>query len=297
MHLLVLILCLLPADLLSFSPIVASRHAASKLTALPAKDVWILPSEQDVTLAVHKILVNAANRAIAERGHFALAIPGGSVLNVLSSLDTAGQEWVSKTTLAYVNHKCVPNDDAKNSIHAKAQSMFLERWGLDNVVKLDGTDNAKAEADSYQAKLEAIPETILPRDTDSFPVFDLCLIGVGDDGHIGSLYPNRDELLERMRWTIGVEMKTPPSISLTLPVMQRAKQSVVAAAGKSEKYPKGKASAMRLAVEDPDITPSQFPACALRQSAIWILDEPNASEMPSLKRSTLDEVLLVAVGA
>jgi len=85
-------------------------------------------------------------------------------------------------------------------------------------------------------------------------------------------------------------MKSPPSISLTLPVMQRAKQAVVSAAGQSEKYPKGKASAMRLAIEDSEITPAEFPACALRETAIWILDEPNASEMPSLKRSSLAQV-------
>lgn len=74
--------------------------------------------------------------------------------------------------------------------------------------------------------------------------------------------------------------------------MQRAKQSVVSAAGKSEKYPKGKAAAMRLAIEDPVITPKEFPACALRETAVWILDEPNASEMPTLKRSSLEDVVV-----
>jgi len=263
----------------------------SKLSAAPAKTVWILPTEKDVTHAVHQIVLDAAKRAIAERGHFALAIPGGSVLKVLSSLEiTDGADWVSKTTLAYVNHKCVPNDDLSSAIHAKARNMFLDRWGLTNIITLDGTDDASAEAAAYQTKLEAIPEEVLPRDADGFPIFDLALIGVGDDGHIGSLYPNRDEINEQTKWTIGVEMKKPPSISLTLPVMQRAKQSVVSAAGQSEKYPQGKASAMRLAIEDPEITPAKFPACALRETAVWILDEPNASEMPSLKRSSLEEV-------
>ena len=87
-------------------------------------------------------------------------------------------------------------------------------------------------------------------------------------------------------------MKTPPSISLTLPVMQRAKEVVISAAGKSEKYPQGKAAAMQLAIADEEITPAKFPACALRETALWILDEPNASEMPSLPRKTLAEVAL-----
>lgn len=269
-------------------PVDQSRSFALQLT--PAKDVWILPTEQDVTKAVHSILEKAAHKAIAEKGSFALAIPGGSVLNVLSSLEPKG-DWVSKTTLAYVNHKCVPNDDLSSAIHAKARDKFLDRWGLSNVVTLDGTADAQAEASAYQTKLDAIPATILPRDSDGFPVFDLCLIGVGDDGHIGSLYPGRDEINEASKWTIGVEMKSPPSISLTLPVMQRAKESVVSAAGKSEKYPSGKASAMRLAVDDEQVTPAEFPACALRGTTVWILDEPNGSEMPSRPRATLNAFL------
>jgi hypothetical protein len=61
--------------------------------------------------------------------------------------------------------------------------MFLDRWGLTNVITLDGTDDASSEASAYQTKLEAIPEDVLPRDADGFPIFDLALIGVGDDGH------------------------------------------------------------------------------------------------------------------
>jgi len=89
----------------------------TQLWATPAQLVWILPSEEEVTLAVHKLVENAARLAIAERGSFALAIPGGSVLKVLSTMEAG--DWVSKTTLAYVNHRCVPNDDLSSSIHAK----------------------------------------------------------------------------------------------------------------------------------------------------------------------------------
>lgn len=272
--------------------LVSLNAAATNLPlhSLPAaaETVWILPTEHDVSRAVHSIVEQAAAAAIAEKGHFLLAIPGGSVLKVLSTLEPTG-DWVSKTTLAYVNHKCVPNDDEANAIHAKARKMFLDRWGLTRVVTLDGTDDAHAEAAAYQTKLQDI--TALPRDADGFPVFDLCLIGVGDDGHIGSLYPHRDEINHLEKWTCAVNMKSPPSISLTLPVMLRAKQSVVSAAGKSDKYPAGKAAAMLRAIDDEHVTPREFPACALRQTTVWILDEPNGSEMPNRPRATLDEFL------
>lgn len=67
---------------LQISTLAAKSHCPSSIAAAPAKDVWILPSEEEVTLAVHKIVEKAASDAICERGHFALAIPGGSVLKV-----------------------------------------------------------------------------------------------------------------------------------------------------------------------------------------------------------------------
>ena len=41
----------------------------------------------------------AAEKAIAERGHFALGIPGGSILKMLQG----NAPWAPSTTLAYVN--------------------------------------------------------------------------------------------------------------------------------------------------------------------------------------------------
>lgn len=261
----------------AFAPIANTRYS-TYLNLTPAQKVHILPTEADVTSAVHSIVSNAAKSAIESRGHFTLAIPGGSVLKVLTTLEP---EWdVSKTTLAFVNHKCVPIDDVKTAIEAQARTKFLDRWGVDNVVSLGGTSDGEKEASEYEAKLKSLSESILPRDADGFPVFDLALIGVGDDGHIGSLYPNRDEIdVVNGPWVVPAFQKDPPSISLTLPVMQRAKQTVISAAGKSEKYPNGKAAAMRLAVGEENITPKDFPATALRECAVWIFDEPNGSEL------------------
>lgn len=211
-------------------------------------------------------------------------------MKVLSTLDPSS-DWVEKTTLAFVNHKCVPIDDVSSAIEAQAREKFLERWGLSDIISLGGTSNGEKEAAEYEAKLKALPESKLARDGDGFPVFDLALVGVGDDGHIGSLYPNRGEIdVTDGPWIVPAFQKDPPSISLTLPVMQRAKSTVISAAGQSVKYPNGKASAMRLAIADGDVTPKDFPASALRGNAVWILDEPNGSEM-DLGISTVEKAV------
>ncbi len=250
----------------------------------------ILPTEEDVTLAVHRIVESCAEEAIASRGHFALAVPGGSVLKVLSTLHPSF-DWASKTTLAFVNHKCVPITDASSAIEAQARSKFLDRWGLTDIISLSGTSDGKMEATEYENNLKALSEMKLPRDADGFPIFDLALVGVGDDGHIGSLYPNRDEIdVVHGPWTVAAFQKDPPSISLTLPVMQRAKCTVISAAGQSAKYPNGKASAMRLAISDETVTPNDFPASAMRESAVWILDAPNGSEL-GMQLSTIEQAV------
>ena len=113
---------------------------------------------------------------------------------------------------------------------------------------------------------------------ETIPVFDMMVIGVGDDGHVGSLYPNRDECTDDYSWCLPVEMKDPGSISLSLPVMRAAREVLVAACGVSEKYPQGKSDAMKRAVETEESV-RDFPAAGLRDVAQYVFDEAAASKL------------------
>ena len=225
--------------------------------------------------AVWERVEAAAKKAVAARGHFALGIPGGSVLKMLKSAPS----WADKCTLAYVNHKAVPMDDAALATHAKAGKLFLDSWDGVNAIIMNGSGDAAAEATSYEAQLQALSADVLPRDASGTPVFDMMLIGVGDDGHVGSLYPGRDEVLDASgRWVLPVEMKVPGSITLSLPVMANAKEVIIAACGVSDKYPQGKSAAMAQGIEGEE-TPSTFPAVGLREVATWHLDTAAASTL------------------
>mmetsp|Transcript_12002 Transcript_12002/g.34313 ORF Transcript_12002/g.34313 Transcript_12002/m.34313 type:complete len:294 (-) Transcript_12002:419-1300(-) len=269
----------------AFIPTRSVSRSAAGTTSLhiaptPVDDVVILSDADAVGASVREIVKDAAARAISERGHFALAIPGGSILKMLAGEDM-DEGWTSKTTIAYVNHKCVPMDDINLATHAKAHKLFLDTWVGAEAIVMDGSNDGDAEATSYETKLQVLSEGVLPRCTDTgLPVFDLALIGVGDDGHIGSLYPNREEaLVDANGWVLSVAMKDPPSITLSLPVMANARQVVVAACGVSEKYPQGKSDGMRRAVAAEDETPTTFPAVGLRGSAMWIMDEAAGSKL------------------
>jgi 6-phosphogluconolactonase len=246
----------------------------------PVDQVVVLEDADAVGDWVRDITVRAAKQAIAERGYFALAIPGGSILKMLVGEDILG-DWTSKTTIAYVNHKCVDMNDKELATHAKATQLFLNKWAGCHTIILDGTDNGKEEAASYEQKMKSLSDDILPRDKNGLPVFDLALIGVGDDGHIGSLYPNRGEVFldKTGPWVLPVEMKKPPSITLSLPVMANAKNVVVAACGVSDKYPQGKSAGMQRAIVAEEETTSTLPAVGLRSVATWVMDKAAASKL------------------
>jgi len=248
--------------------------------AAPVYQVMVLEDADAVGQEIRRIVVEAAKMAIDERGFFALAIPGGSILKMLVGDDILG-DWTSKTTIAYVNHKCVAMDDEDLATHAKAMKLFLNKWDRCNTLIMDGTDDGDAEAEAYDAKMKALSNDVLPRDSSGLPVFDLALIGVGDDGHIGSLYPGRDEVLVGADgpWALPVAMKQPPSITLSLPVMANAKQVVVAACGVSDKYPQGKSDGMRRAIVAEGETLQTFPAVGLRSVATWVMDKAAASKL------------------
>ena len=128
---------------------------------------------------IREIVSQAGEKAVAERGHFALAIPGGSILKMLSEDIPNKEKWASKTTLFYVNHKCVSMDDGDLATHAKARKLFLDSWEGVNAIVLGGSADGEKEAKDYEDQMKALSDNVLPKTEDGLPLFDLSLIGVG----------------------------------------------------------------------------------------------------------------------
>eukprot|EP00588_Corethron_pennatum_P017127 CAMPEP_0194304646 /NCGR_PEP_ID=MMETSP0171-20130528/2339_1 /TAXON_ID=218684 /ORGANISM="Corethron pennatum, Strain L29A3" /LENGTH=302 /DNA_ID=CAMNT_0039055985 /DNA_START=31 /DNA_END=939 /DNA_ORIENTATION=+ len=258
----------------------ANLHRASSLSS--SSSVRIEADEPSVGVALCEIIRDACQESVTEKGAFSFAISGGSMLKMLANLADAEDVPWNKCSMAFVSHRCVPLDDA-GATYGKALPLFLGAWisrGLEVIVPLGSTDS-EAEADSYEAALAALPPRVLARRSDSsLPVFDLTLIGVGRDGHVGSIYPDMDDTAATRAVVpvTGVDGmgQLSTKISLSLAAMRASRRAVVACAGKSPKAPLGKAEAMVRALEGTDETPRSFPASALRDTATWLLDEDSA---------------------
>ena len=209
-----------------------------------------------------------ARHAVAARGRFTVALPGGSVAtSFFPRLARVPFDW-SRTDFFWGDERAVPPDHA-DSNYAAARSLWLTPAGVPEAsvhrMKAEEPDLAQAAA-NYARELAEV--------AGSPPRLDLVLLGVGPDGHVCSLFAGHPVLGLRDRAVAVVEdsPKPPPRrLTLTLPVVTGAGLVVVVALGR------GKAEIIRAALEDPG---SALPvALVARQArrATFLLDAEAAS--------------------
>jgi 6-phosphogluconolactonase len=145
------------------------------------------------------------------------------------------------------------------NIHAMA--------ALDEGIELD------AAADRYAAELARFPQG----DGTTWPSFDICFLGVGPDGHIASLFPDRSEILLTDRVATGVRdsPKPPPDrVTLTRPVINGSKRVWLVLAGAD------KASALGLALAGASYASVPVAGAKGRKRTVFFVDQAAASQVP-----------------
>jgi len=218
--------------------------------------------------ALAALLEEEAARAIAARGRFALALTGGSVAtSCYPRLARARLDW-ARTELFFGDERAVPPDDPESN-YGLARRLLIEPAAVPAArvhrMAADGPDLAAAAA-VHERELLAI--------LGGPPRLDACLLGVGPDGHVCSLFPGHPAASEERRWVAPVEgsPKPPPRrLTLTFPALRAAELLVAVALGE------GKAAALHASLDDERAhTPL---ALALRgaRRALVLLDPAAAS--------------------
>ena len=226
-----------------------------------------------------------AKACIAERGAFVLAIPGGSVAKALAGLaDVEGVDW-AKVHLFYVNER-VPG----GKCHALAKATWVDALGgalpVENVHAVDESSESLEEAArAYEAQMRDLPRDVLPLDeVNGLPVFDLILLGMGADGHVGSVYPGSaavTEAAELSEGVLAVEMPEKRSVTMSLRLINTAERVVVAASGAE------KAETVRKALEDDEC---ELPGALVDAfSTVWFLDLAAAGELEAYQEVGEDD--------
>ncbi len=147
----------------------------SEVRWLPVADV----AELERTAC--RLIVDASQRAIKERGEFLIVLAGGNTpRGVYRLLRKQSADW-SRWNVYFGDERCLPAGDA-----GRNSKMAADEW-LDHVpIPKDQVHPIPAELGATAAAL-AYAETLR-----NVSEFDLVLLGLGDDGHTASLFPGHD---------------------------------------------------------------------------------------------------------
>jgi 6-phosphogluconolactonase len=239
-----------------------------------AANILVCRDPQAVAEEAAEQFICAAQRSVAERGAFFVALSGGysprGTYKYLASEAIRDQVPWGKTFVSFTDERCVPPDHEESN-YKLVNDLLLSKVPISpsNVCRFPG------ELPPVEAALQY--EQVLRYRMGQDPRFDFILLGMGQDTHTASLFPNSPALNESTRLAVEnfVARLNAYRLTLTIPVLRNARQIVILALGKQ------KASAVRDVLQGP--TDEQaHPVQAIRPKngrLLWIIDQEAASEL------------------
>ena len=137
-------------------------------------------TQDEINHATLSRILEAAKLAIAARGAFSIVLAGGSTpKSVYALLKDAQADW-SKWHVYHNDDRCLPVDNPeRNSLMARTTWLNHVAIPANQIHDIPAELGNVAGAKAYAQTLAAVP------------TFDLVLLGLGEDGHTASLFPNQ----------------------------------------------------------------------------------------------------------
>ncbi len=231
-----------------------------------APEVFTFSDPLRLARAAAETVVETLRGAIAARGRASFVLTGGSTpraLYLLLATDYGhALDWTA-VDVFFSDERHVPHDDDDSNYRMVCDTL-LDGLTIPDVHVHPFPTHATPEADAraYEQTLRSY--------FDGAPAFDMMLLGMGDDGHVASLFPGSPALDETERWVVATE--APPSspvrdrLTLTFPMLNTAHTVLFLVTGERKK------DALRAVLEDPDRSPPAERVQA-RERLLWYVDE------------------------
>ncbi|WP_200976881.1 6-phosphogluconolactonase [Echinicola sp. 20G] len=221
------------------------------------------------------LFVESAKSAILEKGKFTVALTGGSspvkLYGLLAEPKYKDQVDWSKVYVFWGDERWVPLEDEQSNAGMAYQTL------LNHVPVPDENIYPMWAAGITPEARAAEYAQYLKKELGEEGVFDLILLGMGDDGHTASLFPGTEVLEEKENWVKGyfLESKDIYRITLTAPLINKAKKIVFFVFGEN------KANALYEVLEgesNANLYPSQL-IQPKEGELLWLADEAAASKL------------------
>jgi 6-phosphogluconolactonase len=244
----------------------------------------------DASVLAHAAAARLAVRLLdaqAERGSASVVLTGGRIAaQMYTALREApvrdAVDW-SRVDFWWGDERFLPSGHPDRN-ETQARAALLDALPVDParvhpMPASDGPDgdDPEAAAARYAAELAAAARPGTAR----LPHFDLLLLGVGEDGHVASVFPEHPVVYETRPVTAVRGSPKPPPVrtTLTLPAINTAEEVWLLAAGS------GKADAVAMALAG-GAGPVQVPASGVHgvERTFWLLDRAAAAHVgPSFR--------------
>jgi 6-phosphogluconolactonase len=213
-------------------------------------------------------MTKAIQDAIRDRGGATIALSGGtSPLDAYRLLAKETIDW-KKVHVYWVDERAVPPTHERSN-YAGAKNALLDPAHVpeSNAHRMRGeaSDLAIAAAD-YEAELR---DTIKNK-LSGLPSLDLLVMGIGDDGHTASLFPGDPtvHITDKLVASVPAKPEREARLTLTAPILENAKASVIIVLGKSKHAPLERIWAVHGELDE---TPARV-IRNFRGSITWVID-------------------------
>ncbi len=132
---------------------------------------------------------------ISEKGKINLGISGGNTPKLL--FEVLATEYKNKINweriyFYWVDERCVSPESIESN-YGMTRKILFEKINIpdSNIHRIHGENDPASEAVRYSDLIKNNLKT-----ENGFPKFDLILLGMGDDGHTASIFPDRLDLLK-----------------------------------------------------------------------------------------------------
>lgn len=251
-------------------------------------DIRIAQDLQSWAREAAELVLLIGQAAIQASGRFLLSLSGGSTPKLLYDQLAAPayvdrMDW-SKTVFLFGDERAVPPDHPDSNFGLAQKALFTPLRIAPTAIHRMRAEEQDLDlaARAYEGTIRLVAKTPAP----AWPQLDLVLLGLGDDGHIASLFPDTTALNDRAR--LAVPNQSPKGVAarltMTLGVINQASVVLFLITGG------GKASMVRSILEPRSETERTLPASLVKPKngrVIWLLDRPAASALsPNVERLT-----------
>ncbi len=245
----------------------------------------ILPDPPAVAQAAADLIIASAADAIAKRGWFSIVLSGGSTPKLLYQILASDAcrdriNW-AKVDVYFGDERAVPPHHADSNYRMAAANLLSKVPLLPrNIHRVEGEIDPQDAAKDYGKLLKARFGDFAPGGGP-----DVTLLGMGDDGHTASLFPNSIALGETQHRCIGqfVENSTTGAswrITVTAPFINTSRLILPLITGAAKA---GRLKEVLHGPRDPQRLPIQLIDPKPPGQVIWLVDAPAAAELPPAK--------------